>query len=220
MTWTFETDAPASILLDRMRVCALGATGAPLVGVSSLYVTDAVVKIMWSQEVESGLDLTLKNGQGNLCVRRRTPDVVKWLKVTVDICAPDPELEWLLTGGTVLKATNATIGLQDPALGVDPVPYGVSIEGWSETDENGQAAGTNAFFQFVFPKVKLENKGDRTLEAGILANSFSGYGYENANWGDGPATGNWAYDSTKVVQRARVASGTVPAAAVGLQAVA
>jgi len=217
---TVETDAPASILLERMRVCALDATGAPLVGATSQYVTDAVVKISWQQAVEAGIEMIQRNGSGQLCVMRRTPDVVKWLEMSVDICAPDPELEWLLTGGTLLRTGTAgeTLGYQEPELGLDPVPNGVSIEGWSDTDENGQEAETNQLFHWVWPKVKLEKKAARTLEAGILANSFEGYGYQNANWGTGPGD-DWTFDSSRVNQRIRVDLDTMPASAIGLQAV-
>lgn len=220
MAGTVETDAPASILCERIRVCALGATGAPLVGPTSQYVTDSVVKITWSQAVEAGLEMVQRNGGGNLCVMRKTPDLVKWGEVTVDICAPDPELEWLLTGGTLLiQGTNgATIGLQEPALGLDPVPYGVSIEAWSDTEENGQEAPTNQLFHWLWPRVKLEKKDARTLEAGILANSFMGYAFQNANWGTGPGAA-WTHDSSKWNQRIRVGLGDMPNAAIGLQAV-
>lgn len=220
MVWTPETDAPASILLERMRVCALDATGAPLVGDHSQYVTDAVVKISWQQAVEGGIEMVTRTGSGALCVRRRTPDVVKWGEMTVDICAPDPELEWLMTGGNLLRSgtTPTTVGLQEPQLGLDPIPYGVSIEGWSDTEENGQEAGTNQLFHWLWPKVKLEKKDARTLEAGVLANSFSGYGYENARWGTGPGAA-WSFDSTRWSQRVRVALADMPAAAIGLQAV-
>lgn len=220
MTWATETDAPASILCERIRVCALDATGAPLVGVTSQYVTDAIVKISWQQAVEAGIELISRNGSGNLCVRRRTPDVVKWGEVTIDICAPDPELEWLLTGGTVLKTGTGsnTIGYQEPTLGIDPVPNGVSIEAWSDTDENGQEAPANQLFHWLWTKVKLEKKAARTLEAGVLANSFEGYAYENGNWGTGPGAG-WSFDSSKWSQRIRVGLSDMPASHIGLQAV-
>lgn len=220
MVWTPETDAPASVLLERMRVAALDAAGTPLVGDNSLYVTDAVVKISWQQAVEGGIELTQRTGSGALCVRRRTPDIVKWGEVTVDICAPDPELEWLLTGGTLLRTGTSphTVGYQEPELGLDPVPYGVSIEGWSDTDENGQEAAVNELFHWVWPKIKLEKKDARTLEAGVLANSFSGYAYENAGWGTGPG-GTWTFDSHRWSQRVRVALADMPPAAIGLQAI-
>lgn len=212
-----ETDAPASILLERMRVCALDEDGSPLTSATAMYVTDAVVKITWSQAIEAGLEMVSRNGSGNLCVMRRTPDVVKWGEVAVDICAPDPELEWLMTGGNLLiTGTNgATIGYQEPELGLDPVPFGVSIEGWSDTDENGQEATPNQLFHWLWPRVKLEKKDARTLEAGILANSFSGYGYQNAGWGTGPDA-DWTHDSSRWNQRVRVPSSDMPDSHIGL----
>lgn len=213
-----ETDAPASILAEVMRVAKLDATGATPAGATSMYVTDAIVRFTWQPDIEGGLDLTQRKGNGDLCVMTRTADVAKRYTCTLEICAPDPELEQLLTGGVVLTETGATVGYGAPLLGQDPVPNGVSLEIWSKAIEGDVTPATNPLFWWAFPKVKLEKKGTRELSPTILANVFEGYMYENPSWGNGP-NNDWTINSDRVYQYQRCATGAMPPSAVGLQAI-
>jgi hypothetical protein len=213
---TVETDAPSSILAVTMRVAALSASGTTPAGASGLYVTDSLVRFSWQPDVEAGLDMSQRRGDGSLCTAARTPDVVKRYTCTLDICAPDPELEQLLSGGVVLTSTGSTVGYGAPKLRQTATPNGVSVEIWSEAQDGDSPAATNPFFWWAFPMLKLEKKGQRTLEAGVMANSFEGYMYENASWGNGP-NNDWLLNSDRAYQYQRTA--THPSAAVGLQAI-
>lgn len=213
---TAETDAPASILAVMMRVAKLDASGATPAGSGAMYTTDALVQFQWSPTVEGGLDLMQRKASGDLCVFTKTPDITKRYEVTLNLCSPDPELEAMLAGGVVLTATGATIGYGAPLLGSDPTPHGVSIEIWSEAIEGDVTPAVNPYFWWAFPKVKLEKHEQRTLEAGVLANSFSGFMYENPAWGNGP-NNDWTANSDRVFQYVRTDS--FPAAHVGVVAV-
>lgn len=213
---TVETDAPSSILAVVCRVAKLDAAGATPAGAASQYTTDALVQFTWSQEVEGGLDLMQRKGSGDLCVFTKTADIVKRYACTLNLCSPDPELEQLISGGLVLTSAGATVGYGAAKLGADAVPNGVSLEVWSQAIAGDVAPATNPYFWWAFPKIKFEKKEQRTLEAGILANSFSGYMYENPGWGNGP-NNDWLLNSDRAFQYQR--AGTYPSAAVGLQAV-
>lgn len=213
---TAETDAPSSILAVVCRVAKLDATGATPAGSGAMYVTDALLRFTWSQEVEGGLDLMQRKGNGDLCVFTKTADIVKRYACTLDLCSPDPELEAMISGGTVLTSTGATVGYAAARLGADPVPNGVSLEVWSEAINGDVPAAVNPYFWWAFPKIKFEKKEQRVLEAGILANSFSGYMYENPGWGNGP-NNDWLLTSDRAFQYQRTTS--YPTAAVGVQAV-
>jgi hypothetical protein len=213
---TVETDAPSSILAVMMRVAQLDATGATPAGASGMYVTDSLVRFTWQPDVEAGLDLTQRKGNGDLCTAARTADVVKRYTCTLDICTPDPELEQLLSGGVILTTAGATVGYGAPKLRQDAVPNGVSVEIWSEAQDGDAPAADDPFFWWAFPMVKLEKKGQRALEAGIMANSFEGYMYENENWANGP-NNDWELNSDRAYQWQRTASH--PSSAIGLQAI-
>lgn len=210
-----ETDAPASILAVAMRVAQLDASGATPAGASNMYVTDALIQFQWQPTVEAGLDLMQRKASGDLCVFTKTADIIKRYEVTLNLCSPDPELEALISGGAVLADAGATVGYGAPALGADPVPNGVSVEIWSEAIEGDVPPATNPYFWWAFPKIKFEKKEQRTLEAGVLANSFSGYAYENPGWGNGP-NDDWMLASDRVFQYQRTDS--FPTPGVGLVA--
>lgn len=211
-----ETDAPSSILALMLRVAKLDPTGATTAGSGLMYTTDALVRFTWSQEAEGGLDLTQRKGNGDLCVHTKTPDIVKRYNCTLDVCSPDPELEQLISGGVLLTDSGSTIGYGAPKLGVDPVPDGVGLEVWSKAIDGDVEPAADPFFWWAFPKIKFEKKEQRVLEAGILANSYSGYMYENPNWGDGPAN-DWPANSDRAFQWVR--TDVVPASVVGAQAI-
>ena len=53
-----------SIQACRLRVGRLDSGGAPSPGASNLYVTDALIQIQTSYEIEAGEEFTQKNGCG------------------------------------------------------------------------------------------------------------------------------------------------------------
>jgi hypothetical protein len=211
-----ETDAPSSVLAEVMRVAKLDATGATPAAASSMYVTDAIVLFTWAPDVFTGLDLTQRKGNGDLCINKQTADTVRRYTCSLQICSPDPELEQLLQGGVVLTSAGATVGYGAPKLGLDPTPNGVSIEIWSQAWDGAHVAATNPFFWWAFPRIELKRRGSTTLESGITANTFEGFMYENPNWGNGPAN-DWLSGSDRAYQYQRTA--TTPTPQVGLQAI-
>lgn len=210
-----ETDAPSSILAVMCRAAKLDATGATPAGAANMYVTDALLQFMWAPDTETGLDLFQRKGNGDLCVMGRTADVAKRYTCTLNVCTPDPEFESLIAGALLLTDTGATVGAGAPLLGQDPTPNGISLEIWSKALDGDVTPATNPFFWWAFPKIKFERFEQRTLEAGILANSYSGYMYENPAWEDGP-TNDWTVNSDRAWQYQRTDSH--PSSAVGLQA--
>lgn len=213
---TVESDAPSSVMCEVIRVAKLAADGSTPADPAGMYVTDSVVKVSWQPAVEGGLDLTQRKGDGSLGVYYKTPDITKRYEVTVDIFTPDPELESLLTGAIVLSTAGSTVGMGAPRLGQDNVPNGVSIEAWSLAVAGDHLVGTNPYFWWAFPHIKLEKHTARTLEAGMLMNSYEGYMYESAAWGNGP-NNDWLLSSDRAWQVQRTA--TKPTPAIGLQAI-
>lgn len=120
-----------------------------------------------------------------------------------------------LTGGTAPAVNTATttpgvagteVGYAAPTTGSEPTPNGISVEFWTRAIIDGAAASVLPYMHWVAPRVSLTPDG--TLEAGAenpLLPSFTGFGTQNANWGDGPV-GDWPYISERVFQYARVAS--------------
>ncbi len=200
-------DFAASIQAVALRVTKLGPTGAPLIGTKSSFVTKAFTQISFTPEYDEGEEVTTKNAAGEICIHYKMPDTLKQVTLELAICNPDPEIYEILNGGTIIMDetdTTRPIGYVAPPKGVDPTPNGVSIEVWSRAIVNSKPAASLPYWQWVFPFAKVRMSGDRALENGAMANTFSGYGNGNDDWDGGP--GDWPYPSTSSFAYARVAT--------------
>ena len=312
-------DGAASILAVAMRVCRLDSQGRIAQGPRNMYITDAFAKIDFAPEMENGIDTAMRNAAGNLAVVYRTPDLTKRYTIGIDLIAPDPELEELLTGGTVFSSSDVALtaptavgtpsasggtlasgsysykftvmnyrgesvpaspvaatvtgptgsvsfsipattgasafgayrqvgasylqvaiipasttgatawvdtgttpsgctqsppavdttagygteGYAVPDLQSDSAPCGVSVEAWSRAVIEGGPA-TPPYHHWVWPRVKLWNRGSRTLDTGPTASNFTGFAFPNLYWSTGP-DGTWNQDSSRVCFRRREA---------------
>lgn len=120
-----------------------------------------------------------------------------------------------LTGGTApaVAVTTATpgnnltdVGYRAPEVGTEAVPYGVSLEFWTNAILAGSVADQLPFFHWVLPRAKLRPSDSWALSGeNAMLPGFEGWMEQNANWGDGPAD-DWPYESDRVFQFARVAA--------------
>jgi hypothetical protein len=190
----------ASIQGVSIRVTRLDANGNLLKGPGDSYVTSAFMRVSFTPEYEEGDEITEKNANGVVAVTYKSPDTLKRITMELAICEPDPELTSLLSGGLLLRKNigtfaspdNKSIGWAAPGVGDDPAGYGVAIETWSHAIKDGKKDAKLPYFYWVFPYVKLRQSGDRVIENGLLANTFSGYGLGNVNFASG-IDGRWEY---------------------------
>lgn len=197
-----------SLNLCALRVASLTATGAPNVGASKGYCTDASIKLDVQIELEEGAELTQKNGCGALKNYFKGDDKIKAVTLGLELCQLDSELIQFLTGGTLFTSAGTTIGMRLP-LAADTAPYGVSVEAWSYAwDGQAQAVAGSAvqYIHWVFPRVKW-SLGQFTLEEDLATIPVNGTGSENthltvngpyddwpaavANAGGVPSVGGW-----------------------------
>ena len=203
------TDYASSIQAVAMRVTKLGPSGAPLVGPKNSFVTKAFTSVSFTPEYEDGDEVITKNAAGEICIYYKMPDTLKQVTAELAICNPDPELYEILNGGTIIMGegvdSERAIGYIAPEAGSDPTPHGISVEVWSRAIVGGKPAATLPYWRWVFPIMKMRMSGDRVLENGAMAHTFSGYGNGNPDWGDGPV-GDWPYSSSSPFAYARVAT--------------
>ena len=103
-----------------------------------------------------------------------------------------------VSGGSLTKRLDRSVGWAAPLIGDDPAGNGVAIEVWSYAVADGKRASSNPFFHWIFPYARLRQSGDRVIENGLLANTFEGYGIGNVSFGSGPDA-RWEW--TEVVDR-------------------
>lgn len=180
-------DGAASLHCVAMRVSQLDGTGKPASGLQQ-YVSNSLVRIDFNPDIEAGPEISDRNAGGALAVTWRIMDVIKRLTMTVELITPDPELEVILTGGSTFVSGGGTAveGMQYPPIMVESNPNGVGIEAWTRAVVNGAQPVDFPWMRWVFPLVKLR-KSNRTLDINRLASPFEGFGFENAQFGTGPA---------------------------------
>lgn len=204
-------DGSGSVHALRLRVRRLDASGAPVVGASSMYTTSTLVDISSTPTYEDGDEITQKNGSGELCLNYKEPDVLTGGEMKMTICTPDPELLELLLGGSVITGGGNSIGYAAPRVGAVGTPNGVSIEAWSRLVLNGSATGQ--YLRWLWPKV-IWRADEKKLEAGAFSPGLTGVAYENPSW---TAT-DWTWSSTSWEQF--VKTGTLPNSNLGYQPIA
>lgn len=209
-------DGAATLYAVALRVARLDAAGLTPAGASNMYVTNTLVKVTFTPVYESGDEVTKKDGQGNLCLNIKQPDTFKRVDInSVELCAEDPELVEMLGGGAIITDTGDTIGYAAPAVGLDPVPNGVSLEVWTRRFVDNEPAAL-PYAHYVFPKVKLKPLA-KSIEATPMATDFEGEGYENSGWGNGPAN-DWPVGAVSNRAYQWIAEATAPTGALGYQA--
>jgi hypothetical protein len=205
-------DGAGSLFAVGMRLCKLAADGSVPTGATNCYVTDALVKVDVGLSMDTPNEVVQKNGAGAICLQYQPPSTVKGgtLK-NLTVCTPDPNIMQFMLGGTVIEGTGATppdIGYQAPAVGVAPVPNGISIEFWTRAILNGAVASSLPYYHWVLPRASVTLSSDMTAEEqNPLLPVFDATLSENPLWGTGPNSA-WTGDSSRVWQYKREA--TVP----------
>lgn len=186
--------------LCRLRVARLEANGVPDPGDKNLYVTDAQISLTLGLDITEGDEFEVKNGCGDVCFAFADVDRIKGLNLEIELCMADPELFVLLTGGDLLTVGAETVGYALPPVGETGSEAGCSLEAWTKNITGSDLDADYPYIRWVFPKTRW-TFADKTFENGPITHSFTGKGYENSNWHDGPAN-DWDYTSDRLFQYA------------------
>ena len=203
-------DNAASVAGSHIRVTKLDATGKPLTGAKSSYISESFISFSFTPEYEDGDEFTSKNAAGRVCVTFKAADTLKRINLSLAVCDPDPELSQVVAGGITL-GTDDTLGWAAPKVGEDPVPNGVAIEVWSKAIVDGKPAGENPYYHWIFPYAKMRESGERVIQNDILATEFEGWSVGNANFGSGPGAPAWAFPQAADRPYAYARTASVPA---------
>ena len=109
MTSENTVEPGGAILVVATRLSALDPNGFIIPG-ADVFVTDTLLKVTVTPVNEAGDAPTIKNAAGNLGVYAKKGDIRKWDTINIELVTPDPQLEALLTGGTVYNDTSVALG--------------------------------------------------------------------------------------------------------------
>jgi hypothetical protein len=206
------TDHATSVRGVAMRVSALSVSGTPLTGTSgSVWVANQFINAQFTPVNDAGLDIANKQADGSLCQVLKTPDVLKYYTVHIELCNPEPELIVLMAGGATFTnpGSSAVTGfqsLQSGQLTTSGVGYGVGVEVWSYAYVNGRVASVNPYWVHVAPQCTLTLTGTRSIENGFIATVLEGFCFGNAAFAPGGGTPVLQIPTDRPYQSDRAAS--------------
>lgn len=205
------TDHANSFQAVCMRVGSLSAASVPLTAANSAWTTNQFTRVGFTPTYQAGADLAQLGADGTLCADYKSPDMLRYVALSITVCNPEPELRYTMQGGVLFTpppGTGAVTGYGAQQRGTFGTPNGIAIEVWSRAILNGKPASVNPYWYWVFPYAQLWATGETALENGMPAIVFTGYGYGNASFGAG-IDGGWPFTSDRPYQFAR--SSTTPA---------
>jgi hypothetical protein len=109
MTTTPTVQPGASVWAVRSRLTPTDAQGNLIPG-SGSFVTKTLVKATMTPVYATGDKIEIKGADGELQVYAIHGDIPEWYTGNIEIALPDPNLEALITGGTVYNDTTAALG--------------------------------------------------------------------------------------------------------------
>ena len=168
-----------------LRVTRVDANGNVIAG-NNAYVTDKLVSVQLSPNVETGQDFSVRNGCGCGIASRAFPDTFKFWNLTLTGAALEPILISFMLGSNAITNGADTVGLAFPsALACDEASPAVAIEWWAESVTGSGLDATYPYFHWVIPSTTWV-MGDNTFQEGPAQPVLVGKSQTNGNWGDGP----------------------------------
>jgi len=198
------------VFSEGFRMTRLDTDGTPLTGSDDIVRSDKLVRFTATPTITTPAAKVVEGANGNKCVNIQKPPTLDNLAVELLICSPDPYAHELAARCKLLTDPGTSaVGAAFPSLNDSSVNPGISLELWCPRyGESGDLDPDFPYNWWVFPNLKM-TIGVRTFQNEALENGFSGFAYENPNWGTGP-NGDWPVDSDRVAQWIPVEADMIP----------
>lgn len=96
-------DSSGSLFALGLRLAQLDSTGAPVIGTTTAYTTDALTTLGIGLSYEDGQQINQRNGSGALCLSYKAPDTLTGGVVdALTVCMPDPNILKFAIGGDTI----------------------------------------------------------------------------------------------------------------------
>lgn len=186
-----------------VRVAAIDASGFTVPGASSMYVTDALVKLTLKPVHEEGDEIKEKNACGTTAIDYKSPPSFTRADIDLEFLSTDPFLIDILVSGATVLTSGGLRGFAYPPVGV--MSGQCSLELWAKRINNGILDPTAPYARWALPFVNNVRFGDRDFSSAAGHTLLTAEAHENTNWFDGPAN-DWPVASDRVAQWIPVAS--------------
>lgn len=178
------------ISICALRVTALDASGAVADGPNNSYVTNDVMEIGYSPQIEEGDEKLKKNACGCLVARKRYRDQLKGVDLTLDPAKLEPLLVNILTGGPLLLDGSdqpVAIGFGWPdnfgSCDQDDIQPPVAVEFWQELYDGNKRAVDYPFVRHVYTQT-FWSFDDGTANDDFGSFPLKAYSEGNTLWDD------------------------------------
>jgi hypothetical protein len=189
---------PTPIFACLARATRLNATtGATIGGADGGAVTDGMVTIQFTPDIEEGTESILKNGCGRILAQSKTPDRMKRWNMVLTMGEWNPAFVEILTGHTPVLDGADLIGIIGKDEFADDFEESLAaLEIWAEAYE-GDAPDSNRPYFYGLITASTWRIGDFTLGEEAATVPLNGFSRTNSQWGNGP------YDDTGISDQVR-----------------
>lgn len=210
-------DCAGQLAVCAFRVCDLDADGVPVVGDTTMYVSNALAIATLKPVYEAGAEIKENNACGETLIDFLDDPTFVRADLDLDFITPDPYLHSILIANSVLLTAAAGTGWAFPPIG-KVTGNGVSVEMWAKRIIGGKQSLVSPWAHWALPFVRSLQLGDRAFSGTAVGHSIiTGQCNENAAWADGPGA-DFDAASDRVAQW--IPATTIPATACGALAAA
>jgi hypothetical protein len=169
-----------------MRVTKLDACGAPVHGPKASVTSDGFVSIEVKMEIEAPTEYKVKGANDKFIVNDRGRPLLKWVNITANMQAVDPELFNLITGSPLVMndaATPEAVGfrLREGVFG------NFALEVWTDLSGQPCTGGATNYGYVLFPWIVDAIVGDYTIDNSAYSFPITqARTHNNSLWGVGP----------------------------------
>lgn len=99
----------ASVFVKAFRLSQITEEGNVAPGAVTVTTKDGM-KLNIAPTMETGDDIAIKNANGDLATLAKHGDMIKYYTLQLELAKPDPQIEAMFCGGTMLSAAQAALG--------------------------------------------------------------------------------------------------------------
>lgn len=180
-----------------MRITKLTECGAFTVGVNQVVTTAGFISVEQTLNLRDADEYEQVNANGDLCLNERSPQQLKWIDLTINLCEVDVEAYNFMTGSP-LVVDDATPTPNSVGYRTREGVYGnFALELWSDLGGQPCTGGTKKYGYMLIPWITDGVGGDLTVENGPVTTVVRARTRNNSPWGVG-----WANVRNTVVSPA------------------
>lgn len=167
-----------------MRITKLNECGAFTAAAAQVVTTTGFISVEQTLNLRDADEYEQVNANGDLCLNERSPQQLKWIDLTINLCEVDVEAYNFMTGSPLVL---------DDAVSPNNVGYrtregtygNFALELWSDLGGQSCSGGTKKYGYMLLPWVTDGVSGDQTIENGPVTTVVKARTRNNSPWGVG-----------------------------------